>query len=156
MGACADSTWTCDVSGQKVCNPKMGTTETCNGIDDDCNGKTDDIAAAACSPAIPADIANCQVGFVTGGHKVCENGNLVCRAVPATDFCGSCGVTASGLDCGVCGATPCTPGVSKCIPSFVCAGSGTATCNVDVSCTNMTPQCWHPSDTHAGANCYTP
>jgi hypothetical protein len=54
-GACAAGTWTCDATGSVLtCGGGVGpAAETCNGVDDDCNGLVDDVPnlGAECSPA---------------------------------------------------------------------------------------------------------
>ena len=156
VGECANSTWTCNTSGMKVCLPKLATTETCNGKDDDCNGKTDDIPSTSCATPIASDVAACQSGFVTTGHLACENGNTVCRAKAQLDYCAICGTDDNGVDCGTCQNTPCTVATSKCTPNFTC-NAGSLTCvNNAGSCSNPTPICWHPNNVGTGANCYAP
>ena len=42
-GACAAGTWACSGLGEVVCRPAAGPTpEVCNGVDDDCDGETDE------------------------------------------------------------------------------------------------------------------
>jgi hypothetical protein len=70
VGACQGSgTTVCSASFvDVVCNAKLGTpqAETCNGIDDDCNGRVDDVPGGATT----GDVANC------GGC------NVACAAAP--------------------------------------------------------------------------
>src|SRR5205814_697150 len=49
--------------------------EICNGIDDDCNGKIDDVMGAnvACCPS-----GKCGVGICTAGMMQCSGGTLSC------------------------------------------------------------------------------
>ena len=149
----------CSTAGAKTCPQTIfPTTETCDNQDNDCDNKIDDnLPVTTRATAIASDLSNCQVGFTNGGHLACENGNPVCRAKAMLDYCNFNGMLDdNSADCGLASATPCTPGVSKCIPSYVCAGSGMTSCNKDNSCLNATPACWHPSDIKAGPNCYTP
>jgi MYXO-CTERM domain-containing protein len=83
LGACAVGAMTCDVGGNQVCTqtvfPKA---ETCNGIDDDCNGLVDD-------------------GLTTGcydGEDSTGPGNTVCHAADVT--AGRC--TTVGQPMGIC------------------------------------------------------
>jgi putative metal-binding protein len=83
-GSCNSGTGACAVAGQTVCKPDgsaaicdatPGTpgTEICNGLDDDCDGQTDEDTAdvgAACDGG-DADLCN-------EGTTACETGGLVC------------------------------------------------------------------------------
>jgi len=61
---CVSGQWVNDGQGQS-------SEEVCDGIDNDCNGKIDDIPATPC-------FANCN-GTPNIGIKVCENGHEICR-----------------------------------------------------------------------------
>ncbi|MDI1446851.1 MopE-related protein [Polyangium sp. 6x1] len=68
IGPCTPGQQTCDVSGtwsKCVGEVVPKSAETCNGIDDDCNGSVDDMATTSCG------FGACQVTVVT-----CENGQL--------------------------------------------------------------------------------
>ncbi len=76
-------TGACQRTGQRVCQagalvnqctPGTPTAETCNNIDDDCNGVIDNIAAV---------VTNCGVGAcATTGQQVCQNGATVNTCTP--------------------------------------------------------------------------
>ena len=54
-GACADGTMMCDASGTPVCDTAyLASTEVCNGIDDDCDGTTDE--EGACGATLQCDV----------------------------------------------------------------------------------------------------
>lgn len=104
-------------------------TETCNGIDDDCNSTVDDGFNVG---------GQCTVGngaCTDIGMFVCDgNGGVTCDAMaegPKTEICdgidNDCDMEVDeGLGLG----TPCTSGVGECIASgmAVCDGSGGVTC----------------------------
>ena len=69
----------------------------------------------------------------------------------ATDcYCTSCGaaIGGNGKPCGACSATPCTPGLTACIPNYVCAGAaGDEDCRHDIHvCSATLAACWTPAD----------
>ncbi|MCB9638917.1 MAG: hypothetical protein H6728_09245 [Myxococcales bacterium] len=68
-----DGTWGTICEG-----PILPTKETCNGIDDDCNGKIDDIAECACKEG---DVADCYTGpEKTAGIGICKKGKMTCQS----------------------------------------------------------------------------
>ena len=83
-GACNSGTGACAVAGQTVCEPDgsaatcdatPGTpgTELCNGLDDDCDGQTDEDTADAGAPCDGEDADLCNEGTIA-----CETAGLVC------------------------------------------------------------------------------
>ncbi|MCA9516559.1 MAG: hypothetical protein KC635_16575, partial [Myxococcales bacterium] len=73
---CADGTWVCDADGRLVCtDDAFAKTETCNGLDDDCDGETDEGAPGAGEACDGDDADLCK-----DGHMVCggAGGGLVC------------------------------------------------------------------------------
>lgn len=128
--ACTSGVGTCSRTGTRVCSPdRLGTVcgitagtptaETCNGLDDNCNGLIDD------GINLQGDVDNCgSCGNQCNNGQVCVTGvctrvctpNLTvcgdtCRDLRSDrNNCGSCGTTclsgrscAAGL-CGICGA----------------------------------------------------
>jgi hypothetical protein len=123
LGACAQGTIECDGTCMP---PEVVPPETCNGIDDDCNGVVDDnlpLAAGLCFAGVGA----CQVV----GILECQGGAIVCDAAPpppqSQEICGN-GVDddCNGLvdDCDPCdpnAGTPCSVAGAQgaCAPGHV-------------------------------------
>jgi hypothetical protein len=92
--------------GDCVADP-MPSLEQCNGVDDDCDGKTDETSDVPC---YPKDAVGCQpgadnvlvcAGACSAGKQLCVQGMLAeCSGFkgPATEACGSSG-TAADEDC---------------------------------------------------------
>jgi hypothetical protein len=67
LGRC-DGTWTCS-STLGSCSAPMPATETCNGLDDDCDGLTDE--SASCDDGDPCTQDACTGGTCTHGTSTC-------------------------------------------------------------------------------------
>ncbi|MET0404352.1 MAG: MopE-related protein [Cystobacter sp.] len=108
------------------CAPSADALEACNGLDDDCNGTVDDVAAANCygGPEGTQGKGRCKAG-----KALCERGELRCEGEvrPTAELCNGAddncdGVADEGFDlqqdnnnCGACGKVcaanqPCTAG----------------------------------------------
>ncbi len=132
VGACeTGGTFEC-VDGAAVCDavPREPVAETCNGVDDDCDGEVDDAfeLGAPCS----AGVGPCMALGVT----VCdEGGAVVCDAVPgdgSDEVCDGAdndcdGETDEGFDLGA----ACDVGLGVCaaLGRVACAGDGQAACD---------------------------
>ncbi len=78
-GVC-DGTRTCGMEGLTACNARPAEAETCNLLDDDCNGLTDDVEAADCVNS--NDYGTCQ------GSVTCRNGEPECGGqIPGEELC---------------------------------------------------------------------
>jgi hypothetical protein len=145
VGACARTgAWVCNADGSgTTCSATPGppATETCNGIDDDCDGIVDDgfcriggvcynngqlnpsnacqICVAPANVAPPASWSN-----VTNGTACSSPSGGICTS-------GVCGCPSGHSNCsGVCRVTgaACSVGVGACLRTgtIVCSGTGTA------------------------------
>jgi hypothetical protein len=128
VGACRPGTLTC-MGGRAVCTGGVGPMpETCNGIDDDCDGEVDEGNPGG-GGACGMSVGECSAGVnrCVGGRIVCEGGRG-----PTSEIC-------NGLDddCdgsvdedipagGPCGSSvgECRPGTQRCIAGrMVCEGA---------------------------------
>ncbi|HEX7479503.1 MAG TPA: MopE-related protein [Polyangiales bacterium] len=152
--ACGSSVGTC-VAGNQVCTAgAWGTctggtgpgTETCNGLDDNCNGSVDEGTSQSCGTS---NIGTCQFGtrLCVGGVLQACTGNID----PTTETCdgkdNNCdGVVDNGNPGGggVCGSNVgiCKQGTLNCVSgALVCQGGtgpATETCNnIDDDCNGV-------------------
>lgn len=145
-GACEFGTTQCQ-GGTLTCIGAIGPqTETCNGIDDDCDGQIDDSPSGTGGTCGQTDTGPCSFGTIQ-----CQAGSLVCigEIGPQPELCdnidNNCdgavdnNVTNAGGSCGVSGVFPCQLGTFQCQSgALVCIGAvnpGTEVCNgVDDNC----------------------
>ncbi len=82
VGACVAGTKTCSSGVWSSCAGEVGsTTETCNGIDDDCDGSTDEGLTQSCGS---------DVGACASGTQTCSAGSwgsCVGEVKPTTEVC---------------------------------------------------------------------
>ena len=76
VGTCAGSR-ACDASGLGACDARVAADETCNGIDDDCDGRTDEDATTEATCQIDNGIGVCP------GKSYCIAGAFTCLGVEA-------------------------------------------------------------------------
>ncbi|MGM0575348.1 MAG: hypothetical protein ACQEXJ_06430, partial [Myxococcota bacterium] len=149
-GACASGGVTSCEGGEVVdsCTPGSASDgdSTCDGVDDDCDGSTDEDYA-------PVD-TTCGTGAcASGGVTSCEGGEVVDSCTPGQPDCsgkvcgpdgcgGSCGTCSSGLTCDETGQCVCVPDCS----GKQCGGDG---------CGGSCGTCEEPAEWCLEASCTT-
>ena len=134
IGACqATGTTVCDpAAGSVVCSavPSVPQRETCDGLDNDCNGRVDD--ALGVGDVCVIGLGACQ----SRGVAVCgENGSIICGAPvisPSPELCDGIDNNCDGqVDNGLGLGQACTTGVGDCSApgSKVCGAQGAVVCN---------------------------
>ena len=76
---CKDGVWECNGSGVTCSDPASSSSELCNGLDDDCDGLTDE-------PWLAQLGSDCGVGACAGGEYECatSGADVVCDTMPAS------------------------------------------------------------------------
>lgn len=130
--------------------PGEPTEETCNDVDDDCNGEVDDIEPETCTTT-PDECAD-REGFEVEGQTQCVDGGEICEVVSLNEdpengtYCTSC-----GGPCGACGEGCGTVdfGLLECLPNLQCnVLEGEGTCQPLVGCEHRGEHvsCWLPEE----------
>ena len=141
VGACARSgVYVCGGAGAAICSVSAGApgVETCNGLDDDCDGRVDQTAAGAAltqacysGPAGTSGVGLCHAGTQTcaaGAYGACAG-----QVVPAAETCDTLDNDCNGAaDNGLGLGNACSVGVGACLRNGVnvCGGAGAVTCSV--------------------------
>lgn len=82
--ACGAGTQACDHGAWTACSAPAGTSETCNGADDDCDGSADEGVTRACSTACGAGVESCVAGAFAAcsarapGAETCSHADEDC------------------------------------------------------------------------------
>ena len=146
VGACRRTgAFVCAVSGATTtCSASPGTAgaESCNGIDDDCDGTVDDGADGGPCDGADADLCNEGVNRCTGGMLVCDDttGNITEACNGTDDNCN--GTVDEGCACmlgttrncytgptGTEGVGVCRAGMQTCVPGTGGVGSEWGACS---------------------------
>jgi hypothetical protein len=168
VGACASSGTTSCVNGsvQDSCTAGVAASSdaTCNGIDDDCSGQTDEdfaqaatscgtgaCAATGVSSCIAGSVQNsCTPGTAAANDATCNGIDDDCSGQADEDFAPaatSCGTGA----CAAAGVTSCVGGSvqNSCTPGTPAAND--ASCNgIDDDCSGQTDEDFAPATTSCG------
>ncbi len=91
-GACTTTVQACVMGLPQTCMAPMGGPESCNGVDDNCNGTVDDGGAALCGAVPHVDTQSCN-GFSGCGIAMCSTG-----------WANYDGSTGNGCECDLAGA----------------------------------------------------
>tara|TARA_B100000609_G_C17221977_1_gene440793 strand:+ start:2611 stop:6753 length:4143 start_codon:yes stop_codon:yes gene_type:complete len=164
LGACKAGHWSC-LAGKEVCDTPKPIPELCNGVDDDCDGQTDE--------DFPQKGDGCysgMMGVCTPGSYTCSSGKVWCTPIkqPTAEICNglddNCnGQTdeafpENGKTCTVQGTFGvCAPGTYHCISGVLSCHSvnppQAETCNgKDDDCDGQTDE----SDPQMGQHCAPP
>ncbi len=157
-GKCSGPTICVDLGDWLACNARIPAPEVCNGVDDDCNGLTDDgaddscatksacwqstcnVASGACTPVVKITGAcddgdacttgeSCATGVCTGGSKIaCDDGDP-CTEDACKPSVGCIHLPKPCDDSNACTADACDP-VKGCTHK-----PGTGTCDDGDACT---------------------
>ncbi len=162
LGVCAHTIDNCDGGSTQTCNPFEGAgTEDCNGVDDDCDGLTDEGLYILCGGApvgdpnegvcqegrqycdsatatltIPAWLPTC-VGEITPQSEQCDLLDNDCDGYTDEDAV----VPTDPLTSGVCqvGTGECDDGELRCVADGM-GGASYQCCNTAITATCSTPQ----------------
>ncbi|MBL8601847.1 MAG: hypothetical protein JNK72_07985 [Myxococcales bacterium] len=172
VGACARTGQrVCTSPGQSACNVTAGTpgTETCNGVDDNCDGTVDN--GSLCSGGTPfcdsglRRCVACRTGTdCTPSAPVCDVSTRVCRLCNVDMECGgstpACATARGCVQCTGTNRTACTGSTSvcnttsnrcvQCLSNTDCGGATPIcdlsnntcrACRADNDCSGSTPAC---------------
>lgn len=138
-GACKAGHYECDAVGNQTCvsnTSPAANDATCDGKDNDCDGKVDeDVPNPISDCTVTKTAAECgyPTDFQAKGQLVCKNGATVCETKPNVSYCTS----ASGGPCGQAYQQPCNE-QNKCGIGLVCSESLGY-------CVHYNPQCLVPA-----------
>jgi len=159
LGACAEGVTSCASGPMECVQTHFPTAETCNGIDDDCDGSVDEgnpPGGAACT--IPDAVGPCAAGV-----NSCASGSMTCvpTFTPSAETCNGIdddcdGSTDEGFADLTCGVGVCSRTVPACnggVPQTCVPGTpGVETCNgLDDDCDGATDEGFAPLTCGVGA-----
>jgi len=129
VGACHDGHVTCQNGGETGCGDEVGpATEVCNGVDDDCDGRTDEDTERACFPFLCDGQAGCLIAC--GGNADCAAGNFCSDKVCAgTGQNGAICAADSACQSGHCGGGVCCEAGLCCRANLDCASLDDVICD---------------------------
>ena len=103
LGTCGGQR-ACGAAGLSICDAPAAVSETCNDLDDDCDGKVDEGDAASCDDTNPCTYDKCESGKCKHlpAEGPCEDGDACTEA----DACASGSCKGEGKTCD--DSNPCT------------------------------------------------
>ncbi len=126
VGACSPGIRRCSAGAFGTCEGAVGpTAETCNTVDDDCDGRVDEMVAGS------GVACGTDEGVCTPGLTACVGGTIVCTGgtEPAEETCNGLDDDCDGLvDDGVFIGTRCGSDVGECSPGFDRCVDGAVRC----------------------------
>lgn len=158
-GACADSINVCNAGVLQCPQTVFPVGETCNNIDDDCDGSTDEgTGGAPCNSGVP--------GICAPSNQVCSGGTLQCPQTifPGTETCNNLDDDCDGSTDEGTGGSPCMTGLlGVCAPGTNQCQSGSLVCVQNTSggpevCNNLDDDCdgsTDEGDPGGGGGCVT-
>lgn len=157
-GDCGPGHTICDDLGQEICvADDPGKPEICNGKDDDCDGKVDETfpeQGSPCDQLVKPDECIFPPSFSVQGSRVCENGELKCKAKKCDqNTTTNCYCTECGGPCGGCYGNSCSQ-QNLCGGNLTCEGNPKDCGNVPDSCACQLLEgcpydeysCWKPEE----------
>lgn len=125
QGLCVGGQQTCDLTGTwSACvGEVLPSTESCNNVDDDCNGQVDDMGTTSCGAgACMVTVSMCENGQLNScspgnpSQEICDNIDNDCDQLVDESFPGKGTACNTGLP-GACstGKSDCISGVPECV-----------------------------------------
>ena len=142
VGACVAGSEICVAGVWSMCDAVGPGPETCNNVDDDCDGIIDGLTRSCGS-----DVGNCQPGIERCTAGVWDTSVCIGEVGPSPELCNTLDDNCNGqIDEGTDPGTACGTSVGECTPgSLICSG-GTLVCDggsgpVDEICDNLDNDC---------------
>ncbi len=135
-GACLGER-TCEADGLTECTAAEPAADLCDGLDNDCDGDTDDIACDDNKACTTDSCTQAGCAFEPLIGQACDDGDSCTAAVGECDAAGQC--VAAEIDCD--DGDPCT--ADTCVPVQGCVSVDTmlCTCQVDDDCPPPEDRC---------------
>jgi hypothetical protein len=156
----------CGAGGGPICTPTAADDETCNGVDDDCNGTVDEdylaepttCGAGSCQSTGETACVNgavvdsCTAGGPNGTDSVCNGIDDDCDGRTDEGFVSSATTCGAGV-CASAGSTSCVAGavVNSCVAGMPASATDTLCNGLDDDCDGSADEEYVPVSTTCGA-----